>query len=141
MLRLIRCLALMGPSLLGAGVCAVAADSTSGDPKAGLLAFNNNCRTCHVTREGDHRLGPSLHGIVGSKAGTREGYANYSGAMKRSGIVWDEETLSRFIENPEAVVRNNNMKPYKGIPDARVRQNIIAYLKSQSGTKPKSGES
>ena len=105
--------------------------STSGDP--GLAAFNNNCRTCHSTKEGDNRLGPSLSHIVGSKAAARSGYANYSQAMKTAGITWDEQTLDRFIANPESVVPNNNMKPFKGVPDAAVRKAIIEYLKAGSG--------
>src|SRR5690242_5803900 len=103
--------ALMAPAL--------GADTSSSPDKA---AFNNNCRTCHSLKEGDNRLGPSLGGIVGAKAGTRPGYPNYSGAMKSSGITWDEQTLDRFITNPEDVVPNNNMKPFKGVPDPAVRK-------------------
>jgi cytochrome c len=102
--------------------------STSGD--AGQLAFNNNCRTCHSTKEGDNRLGPSLSHIVGTKAGARAGFANYSQAMKTAGITWDEPTLDRFIASPESVVPNNNMKPFKGVVDAAVRKAIIEYLES-----------
>jgi len=98
--------------------------------RKGRSAFNNTCRTCHSIREGDNRLGPSLHGIVGDKAGTEPGYAAYSAAMRSSGIVWDEQTLDRFIENPEAVVPNNNMKPFAGITNPQVRRQIIAYLKT-----------
>ena len=29
----------------------------------GQVAFNTHCRTCHSTKEGDNRLGPSLHNI------------------------------------------------------------------------------
>ncbi len=94
--------------------------------------FNNHCRTCHSVKEGDNRLGPSLHNIYGAKAGSVDGYAAYSQAMKSSGITWDEPTLDKFIENPEQVVRNNNMKPYKGIPDEAVRKQIVDYFKSQS---------
>jgi cytochrome c len=50
--------------------------------------------------------------------------------MKGAGITWDEATLDKFVADPEAVVRNNNMKPYKGIPDAKVRKEIVGYLKS-----------
>lgn len=100
---------------------------------SGKAAFNNNCRTCHSAKPGDNRLGPSLSGIVGAKAGTRQGYSNYSQAMKSSGVTWDEQTLDRFIANPEDVVPNNNMKPYKGVPDAEVRKSIIASLKSEVG--------
>jgi cytochrome c len=94
--------------------------------------FNNHCRTCHSVKEGDNRLGPSLHNIFGRKAGSSPGYANYSQGMKSSGIVWDEATLDKFIENPEQVVPNNNMKPYKGIEDADVRKQIVDFFKSQS---------
>jgi cytochrome c len=106
------------------------ATSTSGDSQA---AFNNNCRTCHSTKEGDNRLGPSLSNIVGAKAAARSGYANYSQAMRAAGITWDEQTLDRFIANPESVVPNNNMKPFKGVPDAAARKAIIEYLKAGSG--------
>jgi cytochrome c len=96
----------------------------------GEVAFNNHCRTCHTTKKGDNRLGPSLHAIVGAKAGTAAGYSNYSQSLVGSGITWDESTLDKYIENPDAIVPNNNMKPYTGIHDPAERQKIIAYLKS-----------
>ena len=102
-------------------------------------AFNNHCRTCHSVKEGDNRLGPSLHDIHGAKAGSSSTYTAYSQGLKRSGIVWDEATLDRFIENPEQVVPNNNMKPYKGIADPAIRKQIIDYLKSQTA-QPASNE-
>ena len=106
-------------------VASVAADD-------GQAAFNTLCRPCHSTKEGDNRLGPSLYKIYGAKAGTRQGYGNYSQGLARSGITWDEATLDRFITNPDEVVANNNMKPYKGTSDAAVRKKIIEFLKSNS---------
>lgn len=97
---------------------------------SGELKFNNFCRTCHSLREGDNRLGPSLHGIIGRKAGSSPGYATYSQAMAESGIVWDEATLDRFLANPDAVVPGNNMKPFSSIPDPVVRKEIIEHLKT-----------
>ena len=38
------------------------------DAGSGQLIFNNACRTCHTTKEGDNRLGPNLHNIIGRKA-------------------------------------------------------------------------
>jgi cytochrome c len=116
-------------TLVGMSASALAAEG--GDKaKEGQLAFNNHCRTCHSVKEGDNRLGPTMHGVVGRKAGTVAGYAAYSGAMKGAGITWDVSSLDKFIADPEAVVRNNNMKPYKGIPDAGLRKQIVAYLES-----------
>jgi cytochrome c len=101
------------------------------EAKEAQLAFNNNCRTCHVTREGDHRLGPSLYGVVGREAGSAPGYG-YSSAMADADLVWEEATLDRFIENPNAVVPGNNMKPFSGIAEAVERAKIIAHLKAES---------
>lgn len=98
-------------------------------------AFNNHCRTCHSVKAGDNRLGPSLHNIVGAKAGSSPGYASYSQSLKSSGVTWDDATLDKFIENPEQVVTNNNMKPYKGIDDPAIRQEIVKFLKSQGASK------
>jgi cytochrome c len=95
----------------------------------GETAFNSSCRTCHTMKEGDHRQGPSLAGVVGSKAGTAPGY-NFSDSMKQSGIVWDEANLDKFIANPDQVVNGNTMKPYGGIPDAAQRKMIIEFMKT-----------
>jgi cytochrome c len=103
---------------------------SAGPEDEGKALYNNYCRTCHSPRKGDNRLGPSLNGIVGKKAGQQPGYASYSQALKQSGVTWDEATLDKWIENPDAVVPNNNMKPYKGIPDPAVRRKITEFLES-----------
>jgi len=97
---------------------------------AGQIAFNNACRTCHTTREGDNRLGPSLHSVIGRKAGSLPAYNNYSESMKKAELVWDKSNLDRFIANPDQVVAGNNMKPYGGIASAEERGKIIAFLES-----------
>jgi len=111
-------------ALLAAGGLEAAAAQDSGE-----LVFNNPCRTCHTVKEGDNRLGPSLAGLIGRKAGSLSGYP-YSDAMKKSGVVWDAATLDRFIEHPDAVVPGNNMKPFPGLPSPDDRAAIIAYLKA-----------
>lgn len=96
--------------------------------------FNNHCRTCHSVKEGDNRLGPSLHNIYGAKAGSSPAYPSYSQGLKSSSVTWDEATLDKFIENPDQVIPNNNMKPYKGIADPAVRKQIVDFLKSLSAS-------
>ena len=116
---------------LGAVACLLASQSAmpqaATEPASGQLAFNNACRTCHLTREGDNRLGPNLHKIVGRKAGSSPNY-NYSSAMKEADFVWDEAKLDRFIANPDEVVPGNNMKPYGGLTSKDDRAKIIAFL-------------
>jgi cytochrome c len=82
------------------------------DVASGQLIFNNVCRTCHTTREGDNRLGPNLYRIIGRKAGSVQDYG-YSSAMKGADFVWAEEKLDRFIARPEQLVPGNNMKPFR----------------------------
>jgi cytochrome c len=94
---------------------------------SGQQAFNNACRTCHMVREGDNRLGPNLHKVVGRKAGSLPDYG-FSSAMKEAGFVWDEEKLDRFIANPDEVVPGNSMKPFGGLASSGDRKNIIAFL-------------
>jgi cytochrome c len=96
----------------------------------GQLAFNNACRTCHTLREGDNRLGPNLHNIVGRKAGSLPNYG-YSSAMKGAELVWDRPALDRFIANPDQVVPGHNMKPYGGIASPEDRAKIIAFLETR----------
>lgn len=62
-----RCTALPAGMLLLA--LSGSAGAQDADRDEGQLLFNNACRTCHTLREGDNRLGPNLHGIVGRKAG------------------------------------------------------------------------
>ena len=80
-----------------------------------------------MVREGDNRLGPNLHKIMGRKAGSLPGYG-FSSAMKEAGFVWDEEKLDRFMARPDEVVPGNNMKPYGGLASDEERKKIIAFL-------------
>jgi cytochrome c len=98
----------------------------------GQLAFNNACRTCHTLKEGDNRLGPNLHKIMGRKAGSLPNYG-YSSAMKGADMVWDKSNLDRFIANPDQVISGHSMRPYGGIASAEERAKIIAYLEASGG--------
>ena len=101
----------------------------SADVELGEQVFNSACRTCHTTREGDNRLGPHLHNIVGRKAGAVPNYG-YSSAMKGAGFVWDEAMLDRFIANPDETVPGNGMRPYRGLASADTRAKLLLFLRS-----------
>ena len=77
----IRAIAFSALSLLATLTPAWAAQEESDD---GQVAYNNACRTCHSFKPDDNRLGPTLHGIVGRKAGSIEGFA-FSPSMKSFG--------------------------------------------------------
>ena len=73
-------------------ISAVPQEAARADAASGQLLFNNACRTCHTMKEGDNRLGPNLHNIIGRKAGSLPDYG-YSSAMKGADFVWDKEKV------------------------------------------------
>lgn len=121
--RLILATAAAGLALLGTGTPALA----EGDAAAGKAAYRA-CAACHAVDPGVNRVGPSLHGIYGRKAGAVEGF-RYSPALANSGLVWNTETLDSFLENPRAFLRGNRMA-YPGLRSEQARKDVIAYLKT-----------
>ncbi len=103
----------------------VALASLTGDAAAGKTVFAQ-CRTCHVTDAGVNKIGPSLGGIIGRKAGTVAGYT-YSPANAGIGLTWTKEKLFQFLEKPQRVIPKTRMI-FAGIPDAQKRADLIAYL-------------
>ncbi len=83
------------------------------------------CAACHALAS--DRVGPRHCGLLGRRAGTVPGFI-YTDEMKNSKLVWDERTLDRFLAKPMAVVPGTSMT-YDGVPDARDRADLIAYLR------------
>jgi len=96
------------------------------DVNAGKAAFAQ-CAACHST-DGTNGAGPSLQGIVGTKAGAFPGF-RFSRAMKNSTLVWDAKNLDAYLANPQGVIPGNTM-PYSGIADAKTRADLVAYLQT-----------
>jgi cytochrome c2 len=99
----------------------------AGDAAAGKQTFTTTCAACHSAQPGVNTIGPSLAGIYGSKSGTVPGYS-FSPAIKKTDITWDEQTLDKFLTNPQSDVHGTKMPI--SVPNAQDRQNIIAYLKA-----------
>lgn len=127
-MSVIRNILLASVLLISGGT--VAAQAADGDAAAGKTVFNV-CKACHtIEAGGPNRVGPNLHGIVGRKAGTHDGFS-YSDAMKNSGITWDEAKLNEYVKDPKATVPGNKMA-FAGVKDDAKRADLIAYLASES---------
>jgi len=100
--------------------------AAAADIAAGQAEFNK-CKICHTVEAGGRNVvGPNLHGIFGRKAGTADKFA-YSEAMKNSGIVWDDQTLAKYLRNPREFVPGGKMA-FPGIKDDEQIANLLAYL-------------
>ncbi len=102
-----------------------AGQALSGDPEAGRQVFLV-CSACHSLTPGQNMVGPSLHGVIGRRAGTAPGF-QYSTANRNSGLTWSEQELYVYLEDPQKTVPGTYMT-YTGLKDSQKRADLIAYL-------------
>ena len=101
---------------------------TSADPPSaddGRNIFVKRCSGCHALDI--NKEGPRLGGVFGRRAGTVPDFG-YSDALRKSGIVWDERRLMKWLENPQAVVPGSDME--FRVADANERLALVRYLES-----------
>ena len=104
-----------------------AVEVAAGDPDKGANVFKK-CKACHSVEAGKNGTGPTLFGIVGSKAGEVEGY-KFSDAMLNSGLTWDAATLDKYLADVKGVVPGTKMS-FAGLKKPEDRADIIAYLET-----------
>jgi cytochrome c len=107
---------------------AIAPAFAAGDPAAGRRAFAR-CASCHqLGPSARSAFGPQLNGIVGRHAAAATDY-RYSEAMRKSGIVWDEQRLAAFLRSPGKTVPGTSMR-FWGIGDDKQIADLLAYLRT-----------
>ncbi|MCV3208692.1 cytochrome c family protein [Mesorhizobium sp. YC-39] len=102
------------------------------DAAAGEKVFTK-CKACHIADEDKNKVGPSLNGVIGRTAGTHPDF-KYSEAMiaaGKSGVVWDEPTLTTYLHDPRGMVKGSKMV-FPGLKKDEDVANVIAYLKQFS---------
>ena len=99
----------------------------------GARQFARKCSVCHsLDADGKRRAGPTLHRVMGRRAGAVSNYA-YSAALAGAGLVWNEETIDAlFREGPDVLTPGSKM-PIQRIRNAQDRRDLIDFLKSQAG--------
>ncbi len=107
-----------------AAAAGAAAPAGAQDAAAGRANFAQ-CAACH-TIDDSNGAGPSLKGVVGRKVGSYPGF-HYSRAMKSTDWTWDAAKLDTYLADPQVAIPGNVM-PFSGLPDAKQRADLIAYL-------------
>jgi len=106
------------------------ATASAQDVEAGAAVFKK-CAVCHAADGVTNKIGPHLGGLIGRTAGTVAGFS-YSKAMAAAGaggLVWNEETLGKYLVEPKAMVPGTKMA-FAGLKKPEDIQNVITYLKS-----------
>lgn len=120
-------------ALLIAIAFVAASQAADGNAQDGEDVFRK-CQACHAVGPGaKNRVGPVLNDLFGRKPGTIEGFAYSAGNKKagENGLVWTEETLFKYLEDPRAFVPGTTMA-FAGLKDEQDRRDVIAYLKQFS---------
>lgn len=117
-------------------VCLFASSAVrAGDSDPGHAQFLKSCGTCHTVEKGaEIRQGPNLGTVFGRTAGTLSEFPTYSDALKnagKAGLVWNDETLVKWLAGPGELVPNTNM--FYAQPDPDKRKLIVTYLKGLTG--------
>jgi cytochrome c len=123
---------------------AFAADVRADPVEEGREAYRSACARCHgqILENGSAALGgavwtavmapigPNLTGIYGRPAGSVEGF-RYSNAFQKAtkDLVWDAETLDRWLADSQAMARGSYMFQKTAQP---ARSRIIEYLERRS---------
>jgi cytochrome c len=100
---------------------------SAADATRGATLYASKCGGCHALDE--NRYGPAHRGVFGRKAGSAPGYA-YSAALSSSTIVWLEDTLDRWLADPEKLIPGQRMSV--SVPSEDDRRDLIAYLRARA---------
>jgi cytochrome c len=94
--------------------------------------FETTCTPCHNYDKGGepdmYGLTLNLFGVVGRKAASVAGF-EYSEDLRKSGIVWDEAIIDKFITAPKKLFPGTRME-LPGVEDVKTRTGVIRYLLS-----------
>jgi len=113
-------------AMIVAALMASPASAETGDVSRGAAVYQK-CKSCHVLDM--NRLGPKHRGVFGRPAGSLSDF-DYSPALKTSRITWNDDTLDRWLTDPQAFVPGSRMRFRLG--DAQSRADVIAYLKTRN---------
>ena len=99
----------------------------AGDAEVGRALYQTRCAACHSLDF--NGVGPAHRDVFGRLPAQAKGFL-YSDALKGARQVWNEDTLERWLADPEKFAPGQRMGV--NVPDAKDRNDLIAYLKKAS---------
>ncbi|OAN69911.1 cytochrome C [Seohaeicola saemankumensis] len=114
----------------------------AGDAAKGEREFNK-CKACHMIQAADGtdivkggKTGPNLYGVIGRAAASQEGfrYGPSITAAGEAGLVWDEENLATYVQDPKAFLveftGDAKARSAMSFKLAKGAEDVAAYLAS-----------
>jgi len=105
----------------------VLAACSSEESLTGEKLFKKKCGTCHSLEKSVHKIGPSLNGVFGRKAGSTD-FKKYK-ALKDAAFTWDIEKLNALFTNPKKYIGKPTGMTVK-FKKEEERKLILNYIKS-----------
>ena len=96
-----------------------------GNPARGQSLFEKRCTGCHALST--DREGPRLQGVYGRPTAAIQGFP-YSTALLHVHGVWNEQSLDRWLSEPDSFAANSNMD--FRVSKAQDRRDLISYFAS-----------
>ena len=113
--------------LLASSLLSTAGQAQTAD-KHGKELFDKRCGGCHALDR--DKEGPRLGGVYGRAAASVASF-QYSDALQKSNLKWTEETLDKWLTDPDKLVPDADMAFH--VESADERRGIISYLRQTSG--------
>jgi cytochrome c len=102
--------------------------AADGDPVRGAVVFEKRCTGCHALTQ--NHEGPRLQGIYGRTTGAVAGFP-YSAELKKANITWNDQSLEKWLADPDAFLPGNNMDFL--VSKAQERKDLVAYFRQSGG--------
>ncbi|MGI3168692.1 c-type cytochrome [Pseudooceanicola sp. C21-150M6] len=117
---------------------ALADSHSAGDAAKGEKDFAR-CKGCHMIASPEEtlvpggKLGPNLYGVIGRQAGSLDfKYGADTVAAGEAGLIWTEELLAEYLENPKAflakVLDKGSAKSNMTYRHRKNPEDVAAYL-------------
>jgi cytochrome c len=104
--------------------------TAAGNALKGKEIYDARCSACHSVD--DNRVGPMHLGVFGRKAGSVKSY-RYSDALAKSKVIWNRDTLTAWLTNPEVLIPGQRMG--YAMDNAQDREDVVAYLATLKAIK------
>jgi len=89
------------------------------------------CAACHsIAKDGGHKIGPALWGVLGRKAGSISDY-KYSKAMVAYGKTWSFKEMNEFLTKPKDLIKATKMT-FVGLKKETDRAAVILYMNNNT---------